>query len=123
MAARFKVIVLEKDPGAPHYTYVLWADVPTARQALYAAAWGPTRVSAWKDATNGAGSDNEKLQNGSVVETQQSIDVPVGWTLAQIEAEVQIRWTAYQNKITTANPWIRYGTTWDGTTWILTGVA
>ena len=77
MAARFKVIVLEKDPGAPHYTYVLWADVPTARQALYAAAWGPTRVSAWKDATNGAGSDNEKLQNRSVVERQQSIDAGV----------------------------------------------
>jgi hypothetical protein len=117
---RLNIIILERDRENPRlYTYALWADVPATRQPFYALAWGPTRVSAWKDAL---AADNTALQNGSVVEDVQTLQVPVGATLAQIQGFLQDRWTAYQTDITTTNPWQRYGTTWNGTTWVNGGV-
>jgi len=115
------IIVLERDRENPNvYSYVLWADVPAARRPFYALEWGPTRVSAWKDALAG---DHANLQSGSVVESVQTLQVPSSASLAQIQAFLQARWTDYQTRIATVNPWQRYGTSWDGTTWVNGGVA
>jgi len=117
MAARFKIIILDKDANDPVYRYLLWADVPAARQPFYANA---SATSAWTDATAG---DLAALQNGSVVERQGELRVPSGSTLAQVQAFLQARWSEFQNQVTNDNPWVRYGTTWDGTTWTAGGVS
>lgn len=116
MAARVKIIVLEKDPSEPVYRYVLWADVPIERQPFYA---NPTAQSAWTGAT---ASDLTALQNGSVVERAGELRLKTDGTLAQAQAELQTRWAAFQNDITSQNKWARYGTTWDGTNWTAGGV-
>lgn len=115
---RLRVIVLDR-PYADVYRYVMWADVPAARQPFYARA---SAVSAWKDAT---GADNTALQNGSVVEKLDELKVPSGSTIGQAQAFLEARWTDYQAKVTAYNPWNRYGTTLsaDGTTWTNGGVS
>jgi hypothetical protein len=114
---RLNVIVLAQSPEDVNtYQVVLWADVPVARQTYYA---NPNAKSAWSGATT---TDNTNLQTGAVVESIASQRVPPNTPLAQIEAFLQQQWTAYQNQITNYNPWIHYGSTWDGTTWtVLTG--
>lgn len=113
---RLRVIILDKQQGN-RYRYAMWADVPAARQSFYANA-GIT--SAWRGATP---TDNTNLQSGAVLELVDVISVDAGATLAQIEQGLQDVWNAYQASVTAANPWIRYGSTWDGTTWAITGVA
>lgn len=120
MAARFRIIILDKpDFDAPRvFRYVLWADVPVARQAFYAKPTGT--VSAWKDAIAG---DNSQLVSGAVSEKVATINGQAGWTIADYQTELQTRWQAYQDAITNTNLWNRYGSTWNGTTWVLGGVA
>ena len=119
---RLSIIILDRpEPENQRvYRYVLWADVPVARQPFYAALTGPTFASAWKDAL---AADNTALQNGSVVEKVDTIQVPASATLAEIRSFLQARWTNFQASITSINPWQRYGTTWDGTTWTAGGVS
>jgi len=121
---RLNVIILDK-PGAIEfpdvYHYVMWADVPSARQVFYKK--DATFKSAWKDALP---ADNTALQNGVMDERAGTIQAPKGSGMAPIQAELQTRWTAYQAEINAtgaSNPWQRYGSTWDGTTWTLAGVA
>ena len=119
---RLNLIILDRpEPDNPNvYRYVLWADVPAARQPFYAVLAGPTFASAWKDAI---AADNTALQNGSVVEKVDTIQVPSHATLGQIRVFLQDKWAEYQAAITASNPWQRYGTTWDGTTWTAGGVS
>lgn len=116
--ARLSIIILDRpEPLNPNvYRYALWADVPVARQPFYAALAGPTAISAWKDAL---AADNTALQNGSVVEKVDTIQVPPAANLAEIRVFLQGRWTDFQALITANNPWQRYGTTatFNGTTW------
>jgi len=112
---RLNVIVLDQTPDdASTYNVLFWADVPAARQSFYANASAKSR---WNAAT---AADNTALQNGSVVEKLAVERVPPGTSIAQIETFLQQRWTDYQNLITNFNPWIHYGSTWDGTTWVIT---
>lgn len=109
---RLNVIILDQQASDPNtYNYVLWADVPAARQAHYATANATSR---WTGATT---QDNTNLQNGSVAEQFGSQRVLSSATLPQIEAFFQAIWTGFQASVTANNPWIRYGSTWDGTTW------
>ena len=116
---RLNIIVLNRpDDSNPNlYRLALWADVPATRQSFYAVN---TFVSAWKDAT---GTDNTNLKNGAVLETVVELTVPSGWTLAQVQSEAESRWQKYQTFVTNRNPWVRYGTTWDGTTWVNGGAS
>ncbi len=120
--ARLRIIILDRpEPTNTNvYRYVLWADVPTARQPFYSALAGPTAISAWKDALT---ADNTALQNGSVVEMVDTIQVPSAATLAEIRVFLQGRWTDFQADVTARNPWQRFGTNWDGTAWVAGGVA
>ena len=118
---RLSIIILDRPEPTNQqvYRYVLWADAPVARQPFYATLAGPTFASAWRDAL---AADNAALQNGSVVEKVDTIQVSTAATLADIRAFLQARWTDFQASIMTINPWQRYGTTWDGTAWTAGGV-
>jgi hypothetical protein len=120
MAARFRVIVLDKSDLSNQnvFRYVLWADVPAARQPFYVQP--ADTVSAWSGAQTG---DNAQLVSGAVAEKVDTIQVAPGTGMPAIQAEIQIRWQTYQEQVTNLNPWNRYGSTWDGTTWVLGGVA
>lgn len=111
--ARLRIIVLDRDNDNT-YNFLMWADVPAARQSHYANA---SAVSAWSGAQ---AADNTALQNGSVVELKTSQRIPTGASLAAIQAFLAAKWTDYQAQINSYNPWQRYGTTWDGTTWTMT---
>lgn len=111
---RLNIIVLERisdDSATDSYKYIMWADVPASRQIHYASS---AKVSAWANASS---QDNANLQSGSIAELSEIQRVPIGWTLGQIETVLQNKWTTYQSYITSHNPWQRYGTTWDGSTW------
>ena len=115
---RLRIIILEQDRNdVNQYRYALWADVPVARQPFYANA---SAVSAWKNALT---ADNTALQDGSVVEKVSVLKIAPGSTVAQIETFLQQTWTLYQAEITAANPWVAYGSNFDGTVWTITGVA
>ena len=110
---RLNIVVLDRlVPGA--WAYILWADVPAARQAFYASAGAK---SAWRGAL---ASDLVALQNGSVTEASGLILTP-GFTTPQLQAELQARWGDFQAQINATNPWNFYGTTWDGVTWTVAG--
>lgn len=115
MAARFRVVILEQE-DARTFRYMLWADVPATRQVFYVT----TANSAWKDAIE---ADNDALHAGQVVERVDKLVVVAGTTLAQARVLLEAVWQAYQDKITADNPWQRYGSTWDGSTWVAGGVA
>lgn len=113
-----RIIVLDKIDGPQTtYRFVMWADVPLARRPFYADA---NKVSEWKDAS---AADNTALQSGAVVERADIVQVVPGSTLASIRAEVQARWTAFQDGVTNNNLWARYGEFWDGTSWTTGGVS
>jgi hypothetical protein len=112
---RLNVIVLTRTPD--DVTAALWADVPTARQPMYANA---AAKSVWSGAT---AADNTALQNGAVVESVVVQRVPPGSTVATVQAALQVAWQNYQTSITNSNPWNYYGSTWNGTAWTVTGVA
>ena len=114
---RLRVVILDQTlDDVNTYRFMMWADVPAARQQYYANA---SAKSAWNGAT---AADNTNLQNGSVVEQVTVQRIPAGTGVAQIENFLQNAWTNFQNNVNNSNPWLRYGSTWDGTNWtILTG--
>jgi len=112
---RLNVILLDK-LDEDTYRYVLWADVPVARQSFYA---DTNKSSVWKDAT---AQDDANLQGGSVVEKLDSVHMPHNHTLVQLETELQTRWGFYQSSVTANNPWSVYGTQWNGALWSVAGV-
>jgi hypothetical protein len=116
---RLQIIALDRptrtDPNS--FRYVLWADVPVERQRFFAQ---PDAVSAWLDALP---ADNAALASGAVTEIVGTIQIPAGAGLAQIKTFLQSRHAAFQDEITNNNLWVRYGTTFDGTTWVDGGVA
>jgi hypothetical protein len=117
---RLRVIILEKPEIRDNtnvFRYVFWADVPAARQAFYAR---PGAVSAWKDALT---ADNTNIANGTYAEKVDTLQVAAGTGITAMQVFLQDKWTAYQADVTALNPWVRYGSTWDGTTWTVTGAA
>lgn len=111
---RLNIIILDQsNVQANDYRVAFWADVPAARQTYYAAA---SLTSAWRGAT---ATDNSNLQTGLVTEVVMSIRLPQGTTLPQIQSALQAQWQQIQTFVSNNNPWIRYGSTWDGTTWVV----
>lgn len=109
-----KIIILESNPpgtGNIAFKFAMWADVPAARQARYANA---TFVSEVVGATAG---EISALQTGAVVEMVREAQWNAGTTIPQIQAALVAEFNAYQARITAANPWQRYGTSYDGTSW------
>lgn len=118
MATRIVILdKLDSAAGEQRYRYVLWADVPAARQPFYARSGA---VSAWNGAS---AAQNAAIASGAIAERLDSIIVPGGQTLAQIEATLVAAFNAWQAAVTAANPWVRQGTLWDDSTgWAAGGV-
>src|SRR5262245_53575440 len=113
-----RVIVLEKDESTPagRYRFALSALVPAVRQGFYANA---AAVSAFRDATEQELAD---LRAGAVVERLDSISIAPGTGIAVVQAQLQVAWQQFQSEVDNQNPWVRYGTSWDGTAWTSMGV-
>jgi hypothetical protein len=117
--ARFRIIVLDKVLAETNaFNVLLWADVPVARQRFYAN--DTIAASAWMDAIP---ADVDALKSGAVVEQVHKISRSQGGNMAQMQGDAQAAWQAFQDTINTTNLWNRYGSTWDGTTWVSDGVA
>ncbi len=114
-----KIIILERvnPPSDLAYRYVLWADVPAARQRFHA---DPNKTSAYIDATT---EDLATLRSGAVAEKVCVYTWQAGVTQAQIIAELRAQLDAFQAEVTNMNLWDRYGTIWDGVSWTQKGVA
>ena len=121
MAITKRAIILERLGTAPlMFRYVLWADVPAARQPFYAAKQA-AMVSAWNGA---APADNTAIQNGSVTEYVDQATFPAGTSQAQAQVILQDIWTQFQAAVTASNPWFRYGSFMDtSNAWTLSGVS
>lgn len=112
-----KIIILETTSNRL-IRYVMWADVPTARQKFYA---DPNFVSAWIDAPTVDSVNVSNLRSGALVErvAEERID----GSAALIRTTLEARLAAYQAEIAARNNWSKYGTTFDGTTWTVGGAA
>lgn len=119
MAARFQIIALTRATDGVRVTWKLafWYNVPAARQKFYASA---SKMSVWIDAT---AADNTALQNGSVFEEIVQYSPDDSENTAQIESGAAALWTARNTAFQNFNPWSNYGTTYDGTTWVVATVA
>ncbi len=108
-----KIIIQERinEPSDFSFKFVFWADVPAARQALTA---NPTASSVVKDITP---EELLAIQNGSVVELQDSANYVASTPIAAIQTDLINRFNAFQAKINATNPWKFYGTSWDGVAW------
>ena len=122
MAARFRIIILDNPDFEAEtqrtWRYVFWADIPTARQKFMTQPAGTK--SAWIDAVQ---ADNDQLVSGAVLEWVNTITVPAGATVPQMQQFLQDRWAIF-NTLVQTNRWGRYGSTWNASgVWTMGGVA
>lgn len=100
----------------PSFRFVMWVAVTAGREAFYANAGFE---SAWKDAS---GAEVTALRAGQVVERVESFSTDQALGIAAIEAELQTRYASFAADVAN-NPFDRYGTFWDGSSWTLGGVS
>lgn len=115
-----KIIILEKleaPAGASKFRVALWADVPSTRWTYFA---DPNKSSPVKDASAQELSD---LRAGKFLELIVEPQWDVGQGIGAIQGFLQAKHGAYQTEVTAYNPFVRYGTFWDGTTWTAGGAA
>lgn len=113
------IIILERinEPSDMAFRYVLWAEVPITRQAFYA---DPEATSAYKEAT---AEELAAIRSGAVREHCDSATYPKDMPLAQILTDLERQWQIFQNQVSSYNPWLRYGSYWDGDSWTQKGVS
>lgn len=115
-----QVIVLERlrIGNPPSFRFAMWAAVPAGRESAYA------QDSNWQSQFSGAtAGELSALRAGTVVERVERFDATLNLTIGQIETELQNRWTAFQASVTGDNYWDRFGSSWDGASWTLIGLA
>ena len=113
-----KIVILEAVPGsAQGYRYVLWAAVTeVSRRPFYAKP--STWLSAW---TGASGIELAALRAGEFVEDARTFNNETPLTLAQVKAQLETVWTEYQAFIDAYNPWDRYGSFFEGSSWTNAG--
>jgi hypothetical protein len=112
-----QIIVLEFIETSRQFRVAFWLPVPTARQPFYA---NPSATSQW---TGASAAEKASLVAGEVYEVVESLAVPDGATLAEMQAIVENRWTALSNDFAAKNPWLRYGSYYDSGAWTAGGVS
>jgi len=124
-----KIIILDRvgEPSDVAYRVAFWLTVPSTRYAFYVKPAGMNPdgspipfKSAWKDATE---ADNQDLRDGKVLEVIETYTLPAGVTLAQVQTFLQNKFTEKQDWLNSINPYVRYGSYWDGTSWTAGGVS
>lgn len=114
-----KIVILERQgmPSDVNYRVAYWLDVPAARQAFYANATAASVVV-------GATADElAAIRTGAVVEVVETLARQSGTSITSIRAAARTRWDDLQSELVARNPYDRYGTTYDGTSWTAGGVA
>lgn len=118
-----QIIVLEtleetaaNDTG---YRICFWLTVPTARQPFYSNA---SFVSAVKDGSVTA-PELAALQSGAVFEVVEAKRFTGGTTPAQMKTKAVARLAELQAVVDARNPWVSYGTSYDGAVWSNKAVA
>lgn len=108
-----KIIILDRTdiPSDLNFNVAFWADVPVARQSFYA---NPTATSQVKNATAG---ELSAIQGGTIKEQVKKFNFPANTPIATIQAALIAEFNTFQTYINSYNPWVRYGTYWDGTSW------
>lgn len=108
-----QIIILNNPPGSSGDTnvvYAFWLTLPAGQQTP-----NPGMTSAYRGAS---AAEIASLKTGAVVEEINAGQYPASWTLAQIQGDLQTKYTARQSAISSqANPNLYYGSVWDGTTW------
>ena len=114
-----QIIILDRlnEPGDMTFRYALWATVPPARVSAYANA---NAVSAFKNATT---QEIALLQAGSVVEKVDVLNAQIGTSIGVIQASLIAAFNDFQSQVNSRNPTVRYGTSWDGSSWTTAGTA
>jgi hypothetical protein len=124
-----KIIILDRvgEPSDVAYRVAFWLTIPSTRWAFYAkpAGMNPDGTpslfkSQYKDATD---AENQDLRDGKVMEVIETYYKPAGSTIAQIMTFLQGEYIEKQAFFDSINPYNRYGSYWDGTSWIAGGVS
>lgn len=112
-----KIIITTRQDAANYFevNYLFWLDVPSARQTFYASAIKTT------SAPNATAGETTALQSGAVTELAGKTSFASGTTPAQVAATLVTKFNAAQTALNALNDYSYYGSSWDGTTWILTG--
>lgn len=93
------------------YSVAFWLVPPVSRQPFYANAAATSQV------IGALAAEVTAIQAGQVVEQIVPVSYSSGTAIAAITADLAARYNAAQALLTANNPWNRYGTSWDGTTW------
>lgn len=109
-----RIIVLERESPA-RWRVCYWLDVPIARQSFYA---GQSTMF-----TGATQAEKDALTSGAVREVVDLYSVEGSPTLPTVQAALQVNWQTLQDATNNHNPWVRYGSYWDGTTWTLGGMS
>jgi hypothetical protein len=113
------IIQLERTgmPSDQNFRVAFWLDVPAARQSYYADA---SLTSAFKGIT---APELAAIRSGEVIEVVEVLPKLASGTVGEWRADAVVRFNQLQTELNNRNPWARYGTRWDGTTWTPVTVA
>jgi len=114
-----QIIILDRvdEPSDNSYNVAYWLTIPPARVAAYA---DPNATSRFTQAT---AAELLAIQNGEIVEYVEKTSFVAGTGIPAIQAALINRFNVLQAAATSRNPWVRYGTTWDGAAWVAGGTA
>jgi len=114
-----KIIILDRInlPSDQDFRVAFWLDVPVARQPFYANAAATSAVIGATQA------EIDAIKSGAVVEVIEGIPGRANATIAAVRAALVTRHGVLQARLVAQNPYERYGTSWDGTTWTAVTVA
>lgn len=113
-----QVIILEQTTFPNRYRVAFWLAVPVARQAFVAL----TAIDR-SEFSGASPAELAALKAGEVIEQIGDFSYPVGTGIPAIQALLQAEWATRQATVTATNPWVRYGTSWDGAAWSASGAA
>lgn len=113
-----RIVFIEREvvqAPATIWKAVLWADVPVARRPFYA------KPATWKSAcVTATAQELADLRAGILAEKVMRLSNAEGQTFGQAQNDLEVDWQQWQNYVNNYNPWNRYDTSWDGTSWTVT---
>lgn len=108
-----QIIVLERtdEPSDMNFNVLFWLAVPVSRQPFYADV---NKISQFKDIS---AQELQDIRDGKVLEVDQKASYLAGTPIASVRNDLVTRFNSAQTDFNTRNPWVRYGTNYDGATW------
>jgi len=113
-------IIILNQPGLPsdlRYRVCFWLSVPQSRWPYYANPEFTTQF------LGASAAEITALQQGQVWEQVEDVPFQKGTGMAAIATALEKRYAELQDFITNQNPWNRYGSYYDGTSWTQVTVA